>query len=130
MSDTEKPKVFSPKEPDEDFEKAFSTNSSGCRSRCACGRECFDLENSWDWEEGELESLTRLAAEQPDRYVALPYSCSRAIINGKEFVLGCPCNGLRSYQDFIDAHAEQIAEYLNARAARLAEHAEKMKVKV
>ncbi len=48
--------------------------------------------------------------------------------DSREFVMGCPCNGMRPYQDFIDSHAEQIAEYLNARAKQLAEHAEKMKV--
>lgn len=126
----EKSKTFSPTPPDEEFENAFSANSSGCRERCECGRELFDgSDNGWSWGEGELETLRKLAAEQPDNYVELGYACSRAIINGRTFVLGCPCNGLRPYQDFITTHGPQIAKYLNFLSRMMREQAATVEVK-
>ena len=114
--------------PSEDFEQAFSDHVAGCRRTCACGRECFDVENDYDWEEGELEGLKKLADERPRQAVALPYGCETMTINGREYVIGCPCNQARNYEDFIIAHARQLADYLNRRAKMLRAQAGQMEV--
>ena len=40
-------------------------------------------------------------------------------IMGKEFVIGCSCNGVDKYEEFINRHARQIAEYLNKKSEGL-----------
>lgn len=116
--------------PSDDFERAFENNSSGCVRTCACGRTLFDACNSYDWDEGELEGLLEKSKASPEEYIALDYAAQTAWIEGQELVLGCPCNRLRAYEDFIVKHAIQIAEYLNAHAAELESRAQQSKVNI
>lgn len=120
------PKKLEPCTPE--FEDAFRDGFGGCRMTCDCGRECFDVANTYDWGEGELEGLKVRADKEPDKYVPLDYSCSGLTVNGKTFVLGCPCNGARRYQDWIDQHDVKLARYLNARCRLLTEQAEALRV--
>lgn len=108
--------VFADKPPSEDFEDAFSSRSGGCLRVCACGRTVFDVVNRWDWEDGELEELEKKHAENPEEYIPADYSVSTMTIGGDEWVMGCPCNKGRVYQNFINGHDEQIADYLRRRA--------------
>ena len=125
MKNIEPPKF---EETSPEFEEAFRDGYGGCRRTCDCGRELFDIANSYDWEEGELENLTKLATEKPEEYVALEYSCSTLTVNGRTFVLGCPCNGARPYEDWINRHDRQLAAYLNKRSKLLEEEAKALKV--
>ena len=81
-----------------------------------CGRLhlCPDAEaDSDDWHQYCLESQQ----ETPDS-VILHFGCDSVtarILNGTSFVLGCPCNGLRRYEQFIWEHKNTIRKYLKAR---------------
>lgn len=83
-----------------------------------CGREhlCPDshYENDNDnWKENCEESYK----ENPDN-VVLHYdtdSISAQEINGTMFVIGCPCNGLYRYEQFIWEERDTIRNYLKAR---------------
>lgn len=114
----------------EDFERAFGTNSCGCRRECFCGRVHFDTWNHWDWEKGELETLEENATKQPDKYIGEPNSISAYRLMGKEIVLGCKCNSGAPYEAFLKNHAPEIAAYLNDWSKRLQKEAEEMKVVV
>ncbi len=122
-------KIYNDNAPSELFEDAFRDCFSGCRRECGCGRTCFDNANGgYHWDEGELEALLKGAKEDPEHYVALDYSCATMTIDGVEWVMGCPCNAGRRYQEFIDRHAQQIAKYLNAKSKSLIESARAMTV--
>lgn len=105
--------------PSNDFEMAFSDHGGGCVRICHCGRTLFNSDGDWDWEKGELEELQKKADEDPDHFIDLPYTVSTCTINSSEYVMGCPCNGMRAYEDFIINHATQIAKYLNKRVEAL-----------
>lgn len=120
------PKQYEPCSPE--FEMGFSDGFGGCRQTCHCGRECFDRCNSYDWEEGELENLEKLSKTDPEHYIGLDYCCSLLTVDGKTFVLGCPCNGARPYEDWIQRHEVKLAKYLNRRSELLAQQAEALKV--
>lgn len=112
----------------QNFEEAFRDGFGGCRRTCACGRECFDGANSYDWSPGELEGLRENARLHPDKYLELPYCCSDLTVNNKTFVMGCYCNGARPYEDWIRGHAEKLAAFLvSVRQERL-DHAHALQV--
>jgi hypothetical protein len=97
------------------FQDAFSSNSGGCRRRCACGREHFDicLSNGWSWNEGELEGLKARSKAEPDLY-----------IDHNEFVMGCPCGYAVKAEKFIRQNAGSIKRYLDAWSKELKAKAE------
>lgn len=117
-----------PVPPSDEFEDAFSSRVSGCVRECFCGRTCFDTYNENDWEEGEKEALIANEAKDPDHYHGLGYSVQTMNIDGKEFVMGCPCNGARPYEDWVRRHAPQLAKYLNALSAEYERKMEACKV--
>jgi hypothetical protein len=105
-----------PPAPSEHMENAFRCGG-GIRFTCHCGRTHFeDRECAGDWDNSELEGLREAFHRDPDKTIACAYSVTYATINGREYVLGCPCNGLRVYEDFLWNHRRGIAEYLAARA--------------
>ena len=112
-------------EPSEEFVDAFRAGIGGIRATCQlCGRECFeDDKSAGDWEEGELEKL-RERAKIDDRVVPME-RVSLGRIDGKEFVVGCPClaENLRKYEDFIWAYRKQFFEYVQKRIKHIVEHA-------
>lgn len=112
------------------FERAFASGSGGCVRDCDCGRTNYDFANRWDWEDGELEGLIEKAKAEPDRYIGHDCSVSTMDVSGKEIVMGCPCNSARRFEDWIIAHGEQIAEYLNSRANDLEAEASRTRVHV
>lgn len=112
-----------------EFERAFASNSSGCRRECYCGRVHFDTYNKWDWEEGELEELEARQAKEPDRYIGEGNSIGSYELMGHEIVLGCKCNTGARYEDFLIRHAREIATYLNERADRLQKEADEMRIR-
>lgn len=98
----------------ENFERAFSTHSGGCRRTCNCGREFYNPNGGWDWEEGEIEALDKSGA------ISLDWSVSTLSCEGKEYVMDCDCWHKRAKQimGFIDGHAQAIAEYLTLEKKR------------
>jgi hypothetical protein len=93
-----------------------------------CGREhfCPDTDyNHYDDDECSAEeSMIRYRAhceerhrEEPDKIV-LHYDCdsvSGQELNGILFVIGCPCNGLHRYEQFIWENKNTIRKYLKVR---------------
>jgi hypothetical protein len=76
---------------------------------CACGREFFNSDGGWDWEEGELDKLL----EDPNT-TNLEYSVGFVEFEGVSYVMACDCWVERAEQvcNFIDGHAHEIASYL------------------
>lgn len=93
-----------------------------------CGREhlCPDTYyNHYDDDECTAEeSMVRYRAyceeqqrQNPDK-VVLHYDCdsiSAQELNGIMFVIGCPCNGLYRYENFIWENKDTIRRYLKDR---------------
>jgi hypothetical protein len=113
----EKPKKYDP--PSELMEQAFRLGIGGLRGDCElCGRHHFCTNSSYDYDEGELKNLQEATAREPNKYVEDGQSdgVSFGQIDGMQFVMGCDCNRLRRYEDWIWVNRVQIAEYLKARA--------------
>lgn len=107
----------------EEFEEAFRTGTAGCERTCACGKHYFDVYNTWDWNEGELEDLLKKEEINPDEYSSKDYSIGTLQIDGVEIVFECECGIARTYEFFIRNHAKEIAEYINKRTERLRKEA-------
>lgn len=115
------------KEPSEEFLRALehSHGGGGCRAECGfCKRETYNPNGGWDWNEGELEGLDRRNEEDSDKCIAVDYSVGIAYLDGKQYVVGCPCNSARRYEDWIWSHRILIAEYFKLKAERISEDAE------
>lgn len=106
-----------PVEPSELFKQAV-LHSGSCHISCElCDRTHFSTDTSFDWEEGELESLLEKAEAEPDMYINHGNdSPSWGFFNDKQAVVDCPCNKLKGYEDFIWDNRHVIAKYLKARA--------------
>jgi hypothetical protein len=114
------------KEPSKAFEDAFRDHIGTSDATCElCGRHVFGGTGTLGYELGELEGLRAKAEKDPDRYVEVPYDgVSLGRIEGKQTVLGCPCNRLRMYEDWVWGHRRQIIEYLKKRIKERLEDAE------
>lgn len=99
----------------ENFIDAFRDNTSGCVRTCDCGKIYFDHENSYDWEEGELEAL-----ESDTKAIGLDDSIRTLSFEEKEYVIDCNCWRKRAEKimGFIDGHAHEIAMYLTLEKKR------------
>jgi hypothetical protein len=114
----------------EEFMRAFDSLCNGCVRICHCGRTHFDNEGHWDWSKGELEDLIANANKDPDLYIGHPYGVGCYIVDDKEYVHDCPCQGGAQFERFIIRHAHAIANFLNARAKGLEVEAAATKVKL
>lgn len=107
----------------DDFIEAFRSGTGSIRGTCEwCGREFFeDNRHAGDWDEGELEKLRERAAID-DKIVAMD-TVSFGHIDGKQFVMGCPClaSNIGKYEGFVWNHRKQIAEYIQKRVKTLVE---------
>ncbi len=104
--------VFAPEPPSE----AFNSGSAGIRRECPCGRVTFNFMDSALFDNGELDRLERAAKKDPDKYIGVDYSVGTLMINGSEWVTGCPCNFGAKIEAWLLAHSQAVAEYLNAAA--------------
>lgn len=113
-----------PVPPSEEFLGALSRSGSVLITCEFCGRTHYG--DGTNMEPGELELLRRKMAARPDKYIqhADRDVVSWSKIDGKQFVLDCPCNGARGYEDFIWSNRRMIAGYLTARAERQAREAQ------
>lgn len=114
----------------ETFETIFHSGSSGCVRTCPCGTTYFDSDDTTiDWEEGELEDLCKKAKKYPGMFIEKDFSIQTFTVFGKEYVCGCLCGLADRYEDFINQHGRQIAEYLNKKAESLKNEAREIEIK-
>ncbi len=106
-------------EPSDDFLEAFREccDTGTCHITCEmCKRTHFSSMGGYDWEPGELEKLLANAEKEPDKY--FDHGSDTVwfdVIDGKQVVLYCPCNGLRRIEQFIIANRELITTFLQIR---------------
>lgn len=116
-----------PEPPSEMFENAVRSAGSLVIDCELCGRTHFATLETGPFDEGELEDLRAKAKKDPDRYVEDPGydSVAWGMVDGKQAVIGCPCNGLRRYEDFIWGNRSVIAAYLRNRSEERLKSAER-----
>ena len=97
------------------FEQAFDSKIGSCARQCECGKQFYNPDPSWDFEDGELEDY-----EKDPNAIPLDYSVSAVSFEGKEYVTDCSCwkKRAKGIIGFIDSHAFQIAEYLTLEKKR------------
>jgi hypothetical protein len=109
----------------ESFERAFSTNTSGCVRECECGRIFYNPNGAWDFEEGEIE---RYAANP--RAKAVDYSVGCIWIDGHEYALDCECWHAKADRiiKWLQNNAVAVAEFLSSEKKRKTLDAERAPV--
>ena len=115
--------VYSQTAASDTFAYAFVTGG-GCVCECVCGRVHYDWVNFYDWEDGELEGLKEKSAAHPDDYIGHDYTVETSDLDGRFYVVGCPCNGLYQYERFILNYSSRISKFLSARAKEIEREAE------
>jgi hypothetical protein len=121
MSDVKEP--FSKIPPSLEFIEALSGGGHMVADCELCGRVCFeDSEIAGDWEEGELEKLREGVRTEPDKYIPMD-SVHSVEIGGKTGIVGCTCNGLRQYEDFIWGYRRVIMKFISAKIKTIVEEA-------
>ena len=98
--------------PSDAFERAF-THGSGLFVECACGRIHFASQDG-DWEEGELEAMQAKAKADPVRYLDGEVYTGHIDLGGETWAVGCPCNGMRRFEDLFLACRGDIIDYFQA----------------
>jgi hypothetical protein len=84
-----------------------------------CGRTYYDF-NGDNMEEGELERLVEQQKKSPKTIIPFDGQVSYGCLNGKQWVYGCDCNGVTSYENFIWGHKYLILEYFIKRTTEAA----------
>jgi hypothetical protein len=97
------------------FEKSFSDGIGSSRATCNCGKEYYNFDRGWSWEEGELEEL-----ESDPNAQGLEWSIGYVTFEGTTYVVDCNCWHERAKQimNFIDNHSRKIAAYLKEERER------------
>lgn len=111
-----------PKAPSFDIEDVVRHAGSIHISCELCDRVHFASASPGFFDKGELEELLEKKKAAPDKYIEDTGSdyISYGHIDGKQAVIGCPCNGLTRYEEFIFQNRHMIVDYLNRRTkARL-----------
>lgn len=89
-----------------------------------CGRMHYCPEVKWGWSDEDREDAKNFKEYAENCYkenpegVVLHYdsdAVSGVLVNDINFVLCCPCNGLRRYETFIWHHRGLIRNYLKTR---------------
>lgn len=113
--------------PSKEFINSLGAGVGSPRLACGfCGREHYCPDSPGISDE-EKTSATYLHEVDPDGVILHHNvdSVSANILNGIEFVVECPCNGLRLYEDFMWNERETIIKYIKAKSQRLAEESTK-----
>lgn len=110
----------------ENFERAFSAGTGGCRRTCECGMIYFNATERGCWEPGELDDLHNL--ESKKKAISTDYTIGDIGFEGKEYANACDCWHKRALKvmAWLDGHAFEIAEYLSLEKERkqsIADHA-------
>lgn len=117
--------------PSLDFEDAVSDSVTTSAATCElCGRLTFNYDLERDGDEGEWELYLKGSEQDPDKFILVDYSIPLGRVGGFQVVLGCPCNKLRLYEEFIWDHTGEIALYLDKRLKKAQKNVEKLKQRV
>ncbi len=98
-----------------------------------CGRTHFATMEEGTFDEGELEELRAKAKKEPNKYIEDPSydSIVWGYVDGKQAVIGCPCNEMAKFEKLFWENRYLIARYLKKRselhAKAAAENAKAMK---
>ena len=112
--------------PSDEFEDAFMHDGGVHRVCEGCGRVHYASSAGYDFEEGEREDLDARRAKDPDRCIDHgDESVGSVYLQGMQFVVGCRCNRLRRYEDFIWDNRRDIASYLKRRSEKQMRAAER-----
>lgn len=98
------------------FERAFTSGTSGIRRTCNCGREFYDSEERIGWETGELEELRN----DPEA-TGLEHPVGSLVIGNIEYVDACDCwhPRARNIVAWITEHRREIGAFYKLEAADL-----------
>ena len=135
MSDIKKPKyAVQDKKPSEMFIRALEGGGSSS-IYCNCGRTHYAPSNLYDSDDENdyTDMLNDALAEQKKdpEGVVINYEDDFVYakeIDGKTFVVDCPCNGLRRYEDWIWNNRNSIRDYIKFRVDQELKWAEEEKV--
>jgi hypothetical protein len=107
--------ILSDKPPSHEFLSVVRGGGGPSIDCSMCGRVHYSIDSPY-YEEGELASYQELRAEDPDGYIETEGECVHySAIQGQTVPDGCPCNGLRKYEDFMWSHRDLWCSYLMAR---------------
>ena len=96
-----------------------------------CGRTHFFSGDTTGWEDAggveALEEMQKKADAEPDKYVDWgEVSVSLGDIAGKQYIIGCPCNELAKYENFIWNHRILIMNYYKNQHKAMQENADRL----
>ena len=104
----------------QDFKNAVITGGCYCQVGCECGITHFMVgDDKGDYSEGELDNLLKMQETNPSKYLSTGYTIDFGYIEGKCFVIDCPCNSLLRYEQWIAHHDRIITKFLNNRIATM-----------
>lgn len=87
-----------------------------------CNRTYFAYKG--DYDEGELEDLQSKAKKNPEKYIETSDFTSWGTVNGKQFVIDCPCNGVKGIENWLWSHRYIVESFFRRKAQRIKEDAE------
>lgn len=105
----------------DNFARAFTSHTSGCRRDCECGRTFWDASaNGWDWEDNEIEALIA-----DKNATAVDYFVGSLIIYGKEYCADCSCwhETANKIIDWLDHNSRSVIEFWDLEKKRKVQEA-------
>ena len=124
MTKSEKPSEEFLLAPSKEFLLAIKNSRSGVSDCDFCERTHFSPDSDFAFHEGELEELLENHKKDPDKYIVHEgHGVEGGHLNGRFYVLDCPCNSASKYEDFIWNHRYLIADYFSARYQKMAQQA-------
>ncbi len=109
----------------ENFERAFSTNSSGIVRDCRCGTTFYKDDSMEHWEIGEFERL-----ERNPKAKRVAWNVATLRFGGQEYVIDCPCWHEPAIKciAWLNAHGPMVADWFALEKKRKLADAEKAPV--
>jgi len=116
---TKPPEILYENPPSEEFNRAIESFfcHGSCRGHCdICGREFLNDDKFWSFDENEVEEFKKNAKKYPGWYIITDYSLPIADnLFGVTTVVGCPCNGIRKFEEILWHYRSLIARYFEGR---------------
>jgi hypothetical protein len=98
------------------FREVFSDGSVCGSMDCEfCNRHYVILGTIED--PAKVEEMRQLFKTEPDKWIEADEWIETARIDGRTLVVGCPCNILGRYEQFVWRYRQEILAYLGARCA-------------
>jgi hypothetical protein len=116
--------IFHEEKPSELLENLIM-HSGSCVIDCEhCGRTHYDGSGEY-MDEGELEDLQQKHRANLEGYCSRDGQPRWGHLDGKQAVIGCPCNIIAVYEDLFWSHRDLICRYITDRAEQEHEDAGK-----